>query len=361
MVRAGHAVTGWWRRIGCCLLIAGTLLVSGCSTPRLPHTVEAEQPVPESTWQVVDCVIAERAKAAEGPAESFARGEMERWKLLVGHRTEKEFIPWYSGYWTQRWLSVKSAWYRLTSGGETGGPEKKLAAYLQDEYRGRVLQPVARQIDFDTLRSHAGKIYVERLREQLADLPARYRLSERQFTIHLQTLPIIKLGPPPSRDAALSELLARDGVDHLSAFLALNEHLQQKAQHLSGKDSSKHLTPVAQRVSEKLVGQLAISSGSSAVSTLVGGVAGTAISIGAVGLGVLLHEMGREAQEQEVRDSLNLAVDDAWSQLVEDRESGVLAGVEYLSSRIARLCRRPAAGEVPVDGADTSADAGSTE
>ncbi len=355
-MRAGHAVTGWWRRTGCCLLIAGTVLVSGCSTPRRPHTVEVEQPVPESIWQAVDCAIAERAKAAEGPAESFARGEMERWKLLVAHRTEKEFIPWYSGYWTQRWLSVKSAWYRLTSGEETGGPEKKLVAYLQDEYRDRVLQPVAGQIDFDTVRSHAGKIYVERLREQLADLPASYRLSERQFSMHLQTLPVIKLGPPPSRDAALSELLARDGVDRLPAFLALNEHLQQKARRLSDRDSRRHLTPVAQRVSEKLVGQLAISSGSSAVSTLVGGVAGTAISIGAVGLGVLLHEMGREAQEQEVRDSLTLAVNDAWADLVEDRESGVLAAVEYLSSRIARLCRRPEVGDAPLDAADSSED-----
>ena len=338
--------------MGCCLFFAAVMLLGGCAAPRRPAPVEIEQPVAESTWREIECAIAERATEAEGPAESFARGEMERWKLLVGHRTEKEFIPWYSGYWTQRWLSVKSAWYRLSSGGDTAGPEKKLAAYLRDEYRDRVLQPVAGQIDFDTVRSHAGKIYLERMRELLVDLPGSYRLSERQFNAHLQTLPVIQLGPPPSRDAVPSELLGRDGVARQPAFLALNEHLQQKAQRLAGKDSNSRLTPVAQRISEKLVGQLAISGGSSAVSTLVGGVAGTAISIGAVGLGVMLHEMGREAQERELRDSLNLALDDAWSELVEDRENGVLAGVAYLSSRIAGLCRHPPASEIPVDAAE---------
>ncbi len=352
-MQAEHARTDKWRKMGCYLFVAGVVLVSGCAAPRRPAPVEPEKPVPESTWRAVECAIAERAKEAEGAADSFARGEMQRWKLLVSHRTEKEFIPWYSGYWTQRWLSVKSAWYRLVSGGETAGPENKLVAYLQDEYRDRVLHPVAGQIDFDTVRSHAGKIYLERLREQLANLPGNYRMSERQFNTHLQTLPVINLGPPPSRNAALSELLSRDGVNGQPAFLALNEHLQQKAQHQSGKDSPPRLTPVAQRISEQLVGQLAISGGSSAVSTLVGGVAGTAISIGAVGLGVVLHEMGREAQEQELRDSLNLALDDAWSELVEDRESGVLAGVAYLSSHIVRLCRRPLASGISVDDAET--------
>ena len=66
----------------------------------------------------------------------------------------------------------------------------------------------------------------------------------------------------------------------------------------------------------------------------------------------MLHEMGREAQERELRDSLNLALDDAWSELVEDRESGVLAGVAYLSSRIVGLCHRPPASEIPEDAAE---------
>ena len=350
---AGHTQIDKWRRMGCCLFLVAVVLLGGCAAPSRPVPVEIERPVAESTWREIECAIAGRATEAEGPAESFARGEMERWKLLVGHRTEKEFIPWYSGYWTQRWLSVKSAWYRLSSGEDAAGPEKKLAAYLQDEYRNRVLQPVAGQVDFDTVRSHAAKIYLERLRELLVDLPGSYLLSERQFNDHLQTLPVIQLGPPSSRDAALSELLARDGVARQPAFLALNEHLQQKAQRLAGKDSSSRLTPVAQRISEKLVGQLAISGGSSAVSTLVGGVAGTAISIGAVGLGVVLHEMGREAQERELRDSLSLALDDAWLELVEDRESGVLSGVAYLSSRIVGLCRRPPAGETQMNTAET--------
>jgi hypothetical protein len=40
---------------------------------------------------------------------------MERWKLLVRERAEADFIPWFSSYWTQQWLTAKVAWYKLGS------------------------------------------------------------------------------------------------------------------------------------------------------------------------------------------------------------------------------------------------------
>jgi len=60
----------------------------------------------------------------------YARGSMESWRGRVHKRTEADFIPWFTGYWTQQWLAIKVAWYVLSTGTEPAA--KRLAIYLQE-------------------------------------------------------------------------------------------------------------------------------------------------------------------------------------------------------------------------------------
>ncbi len=94
-----------------------TLMVAlaGCATPdRLPAPTPQVQ-VPESTWWQVDSDIGTASLAATGSARNYARGTMENWRSRVQKRTESDFIPWFTGYWTQQWLAIKVAWYKLSA------------------------------------------------------------------------------------------------------------------------------------------------------------------------------------------------------------------------------------------------------
>jgi hypothetical protein len=101
--------------------------------------------IPESTWQQVDRDIVAASTAARRPAGNYARGSMKAWLASVRQRTEADFIPWYTGYWTQQWLAIKVAWYKMSAGQEEDPAVERLAAYLQEQYQEQVLGPVARR------------------------------------------------------------------------------------------------------------------------------------------------------------------------------------------------------------------------
>jgi len=62
--------------------------------------------VSESTWLLVDSEIGAASSAATGAAKHYARDAMENWRGRVQKRTEADFIPWFTDYWTSNgWLS----------------------------------------------------------------------------------------------------------------------------------------------------------------------------------------------------------------------------------------------------------------
>ena len=156
-------------------LAATVLVLAGCATQeRAPERV----PVSENTWWQVDNDIAAASSKARHVAGSYADGELERWRGRVYDFTEEAFIPWFTGYWTQQWLAVKVAWYKL--GGDGVDPAvQRLAAYLQEQYREQVLEPVAEEVDPDVVRVEATRLYVERLAVGLQRAAEESRRSAR--------------------------------------------------------------------------------------------------------------------------------------------------------------------------------------
>ena len=322
------------------------IVLAGCAMPdRLPDHAPESAPkvfvqVPEWTWLQVDSDIGAASLAASGQARGFARVQMEAWKKLVASKAETDFTPWFSNYWTQQWLTARAAWYKLNLPDDEELVVTRLAAYLQTQYRERVLAPVAKEIDPAAVRAQATEYYIQRLRVALQPIPLLHGVPPDQFDRRLREIPAIELAPPPAHNASLYQIVHAEPLDSLPAYLALLAQARKAAGGAGAGLSETAISPVARRVSEKLLERLAISGGSSAISALVGGVAASVISLGAASVGVILYESTREATDSVLRESLAAGTDEIWHSLMEDPASSVMAGIDYLSDQIEKCCPR---------------------
>ena len=310
------------------------LALTGCAAPERITPPPAPVPIAESTWQEVDADIVAGSLAAKGSATGFVRSQLEQWKLLVAEKAEADFIPWFSRYTTQQWLSVKVAWYHMNH--EEGGepPAERLAAYIQEQYYDRVLAPVAQEIDPTSLVGQGIQRYIRTLNGYLQQIPPRYGIPDDQFKLRLANMPAIKLAPPSAHDASLAQIVSHDRIENLPAYGALLQSVRDRGENDRVGLSKTRISPVARNVSDQLLNKLAISSGTSAASTLVGGITGSVISLGATVLGVIWHEAGREEIETELRATLNASIADMWQSLMDDPASGVAAGIHHIADQI---------------------------
>ena len=308
--------------------------LAGCATPDRTPELPPPVDIPESTWWQVDNDIGAASLAAIGPARNYARREMESWRNRVKARTEGDFIPWFTGYWTQQWLAIKVAWYKLGAEEGTDPAVDRLAVYLQEQYDERVLEPVAREIDPDAVRGEATTLYIQIVGEQLPVIQRRYRVPQAQFDRRLRNIPAIALPPPPAHSASLYQIVHAAPIERLPAYVALIARFSKAAGGAGGGAPEARISPVAQRASENMVARLGPAVGASAAAAAVGGVAGMAISLGAAGFGAIAHEKERPEIEAQLRESLDAALGDMWQSLMEDPASGVMAGVHHISGQI---------------------------
>ena len=301
------------------------------STP--PATMWPVQISPITWWQV-DGDIKTASLAAAELAKEDARGPMESWRRLVCERTEADYIPWFTGYWTQKWLAIKLAWYRLNAGEEKEKAVRRLTAYLQAQYNDRVLKLVAEEIDPDVVRAQATERYVRLLGERLEAIAQRYGVPPDQFDRRLKDINAIALGPPPAHSASLYDIVHADPVAKLPAYAALIAQMREDAGGGEGGPAHSRISPLAKRASEELAAELAKGGGAGAAAAAFGGVAGTVISLAVAGFDAVAHENQRPEMEAQLRKSLIAVADDMWFSLMYDPATGVMAGVRHISEQI---------------------------
>ena len=316
------------------LSVALVLSLAGCATQERATDRAPPVHISESTWREIDNDIGAASLAAKEPARKYAHDSMERWRDRIQKRTEADFIPWFTDYWTQQWLAMKVVWYRLSAEEETDPTVKRLAASLQEQYRERVLDPVAKEISPDEIKGQATKLYIQRLREKLQDMPQRYGVPSSQFDRRTKDIRAIALGPDPANSASLYQVVHAEPINKLPAYVALINQICNAPGGAGLGPSDTRISPVAKRASEKLLDRLATSGGASAAAAVVGGVAGVMISLGAAGYGAAKHEKDRPKMEAQLRKNLNAALDDMYRELLEDRARGVMAGVYSISGQI---------------------------
>lgn len=315
------------------LILALLVALAGCATserpPQLPPVV-----IPESTWRQIDRDIVAVSQDAKSQASNHARDAMQSWRDLVYQRTDTDFIPWFSSYSTRQWLSLKVAWYKLSAGGEKDPVVERLATYLQEQYRDRVLGPVAKEMDPERAREQATKLYVWVLGELLQRIPQRYGVPQDQFDRRLQGIPAIALAPPPTHSASLYQIVHADPLGKLPAYAALAARIRNARGGAGAWSSDAGISSVAKRTSERLTDELATGGVASTVSAVVGRVAGAVISLGVAGFNAIVRENERPEMEARLRKNLSAAFDEEWLDLMHNPDTGVLAGVNYISGQI---------------------------
>jgi hypothetical protein len=314
------------------LVLAVLIALAGCATTERGQQAGAVT-VSQDAWRQVDQQIIAASKSAIGQAEVYARGSMEHWRVLVYERTEAEFIPWFSSYWTQEWMAVKVSWYAASAKGEADSASNRLALYLQEQYREQVLEPVAVEIDPEAIRAAATSYYVRLLDQQVRVIAQRHQIPNELMNRRLHGIPAINLGPPAARNASLYEMVHTEPLNTLPAYAALIDHVNKAATTGSGP-SDAVIATVAQRTSEKIEAQFATRGAAGAAAAVAGKAAGALISVGVAGVRAIIHEGERPEMEAQIRKSLSAAFDEAWFRSLKHPLSGVLAPVYYLDEEI---------------------------
>lgn len=337
-------------RIRCAALAAVCAAASvlwGCSAapPRDGPPAPAEAVVPEATWQLLGSELRLLSADAERAAYSHARAALERWLERVRARTDSAFIPWATGYWTHQWLALKLAWYRADDSIDEQTRLDRLTDYLYDDFRSRVLEPVAREIDPSQIMDEASASYSSTVAAGVEELRRRHDVPRRQFAAWLERLPAI--AAPPG--ASLRDLVEARAVTGLPAYRALAADIRGEGAGLVG--CAEALRPVAQRTAERLATTLAVRGGAAAASML-GGVPGVLVGLGIGAWDATTYEQERPALEAALRSELEDALRAAQWSLLSDRRRGVLAPVAHMAEHLGAAL--PGAWPPSVDESDAS-------
>ena len=316
------------------LIVLMLILLAGCATPARAPAPAPPVVVSQITWQQVDREIIAASRSATEQTKIYTRGAMDYWRTRVYQLTEENFIPWFSSYWTQEWLSMKVSWYTVSANGEQDKSETRLAAYLLEQYQRRVLAPVAVEIDPDQILALATAFYVDILHEALQQISQRHGVPMAQLNGRLQKVPAIALGPPAARNASLYQVLHTQPLNTLPAYAALIDKIH-KAGGDKGVDSTDTaMAPVAKRASQRIEAEMAPRGAASAVAAAAGKLAGALISVGVAGVRAIIQANDRPDSEALIRSSLGNTFDKAWMKLVQNPTSGVMAGTLYLAGQV---------------------------
>ncbi|WP_395598920.1 hypothetical protein AB4P95_10290 [Pseudomonas sp. A1437] len=319
------------------LVVAALFLLAGCATSaRAPVTAVQAVVVSPATWQQIDREIVNASQQATEQVKLFARGSMEHWRTRVYQQTEENFIPWFSSYWTQEWLSMKVSWYSISAGDEQDASAKRLATYLLDQYQKRVLAPVAVEVDPDAILGQSTAFYAELMARQMPLIAQRHRVPIAQLNGRLQKIPAIALGPPPARDASLYKVISTEPLNSLPAYAALIDkiHTDGGARGIASTDAG--MAPVAKRASQRMEAEMAPRGAASAVAAAAGKLAGAMISVGVMGIRAILQANDRPDSEALIRSSLGNTFDKAWLKLVQNPTTGVMAGTLHMAGQVER-------------------------
>ncbi|MER2097863.1 MAG: hypothetical protein ABS977_13180, partial [Pseudomonas qingdaonensis] len=80
--------------------LALLLAIGGCARSRPTPAPQPPVVLSQAAWQRVDWDIIDASEGASRSAQDYARRSMKVWKDAVHARTEADFIPWFTGYWT---------------------------------------------------------------------------------------------------------------------------------------------------------------------------------------------------------------------------------------------------------------------
>ena len=314
-----------------------TLLLAliGCSSSvRAPVADESVVPISADVWQELREEIWTASLLAESEAEAYARQAMQAWMGRVRARIDTDFIPWYSGYWTQQWIGLKAGWYEMNREDGEQPVERYLAQYLQERFYDLVLEPAGAESNPQTISRQAAALYVQLLSDQLQCIQQTHAVPSRSFHKKLSQIPLIAPAGTTQATASLSAAIDRAGLMETAAYTALIDRagFAEDSEKLSGEN--EYLEFVAEDSVARHLEQLPVRAGGGAAATFLGEALGLFISVGIAAWTAAAHDQEKPDIETQLQGALDAALEDMWRRLMDDPEAGVMYPVNHMSRQI---------------------------
>ena len=307
----------------------------GCSSSvRAPVVAEPAPPISADVWREVREEIWTASMLAQSEADTHARQAMREWMGRVRALIDTEFIPWYSGYWTQQWIGVKAGWYEMNREDEEEPVEHYLAQYLQEQFYELVLEPASVESDPQTISKQTAALYVRLLSDQLRCIRQTYAVPSQSLHHQLRQIPLIALAGAKPTTVSLSEVVDRSDLAGMPAYDALIDHADSPGDPENLSADNRYMEFVAEDSVARHLEQLPVRAGGGAAATLVGEALGLFISVGIAAWTAAAHEQEKPEIESQLKGALDAALEDMWRSLMEDRELGVLYPVNHMSRQI---------------------------
>lgn len=317
------------------LLTILLVTLAGCATyTPIPVPVEPPPPISAEKWREIKEEIWTASELAQSDAEIYARKAMHEWMQRVRDETENEFVPWYSGYWTQQWIGIKAGWYEMNKDAEEGPVEDYLVTYLQEKFYELVLEPAGTEANPQTILEQAAAQYVQLLSEQLQCIPKTHAVAPMSLQKKLEQIPLIVLPGPPPASAFLSQVYESTNLTGVSAYDALITHSNSVGNQENSSPRKERLHVVAEDSVARLVAQLPVRAGGSGVAMVVGEVVGLFVSAGVAAWSAISHSQNKPEIESQLRRALDVGLNDIWKVLMENPELGVLSPVNHMNGQI---------------------------
>jgi len=267
-------------------------------------------------------------------AENYAQSSIRHWADKVWEQTQKDFIPWYLDYWNQQGLFIRYTWHQIGKNGGKAAATEWLATHLVEQFSDRVLKPVALATDPDTIADEAASVYIRVLANRIQVIPDRYQITVAAFHEKLKVIPAIDLPTHPPQNASLYQVLTTDDLVAMPVYKTLAARNSSPGNGIESRSTRSKLDAVARQAADKLAEKIVLRGGGAAAAMIAGGGVGVLISTGFTAWSIIEHEKERPLLEAELRENLRSALNETTRILLEDRDQGVLAAVQHMTSNI---------------------------
>ena len=146
------------------------------------RTFTVEAPV---DWAGVDAEIRKVFREAREKARTRARERLDTWHAELMDRVDREFLPWYFGFWRQQWRDLKAVGYLAADWAGAGDARTAMMDDFRDAFALRVMPPGETQMRMESIARDVLEVYLGHARGHLGRIPREYGVPRDDWQQHL--------------------------------------------------------------------------------------------------------------------------------------------------------------------------------
>jgi hypothetical protein len=218
--------------------------------------------------EYLDSAVGEAIAMARERSEKFASQELELWIEELTLRVDRNFLPWYFDYFTQKKMELTAPllWLSSTVKHQLNEnkplPDRALAEKLvkdfQTAFAKRVLRPKAAQLRLERISKETINLYLRELEKNISTIKVNYQIPQGEWNRYLEDLGVT-IRDTEGNISNLSMKLLTGGSTYLFAkamIPSLTKIGSKFAIYTAGKTSAKIASKTGGMVAGKIGAQL---------------------------------------------------------------------------------------------------------